>query len=73
MELNVSRTAISGAVAEAAKKLAAAIRHQLLKSLFPTDTERNSELLFDLPVEEPLDRVRGVGVVTLISTVADKR
>jgi hypothetical protein len=37
------------------------------------DTDRNSELLFDLSVEEPLDRVRGIGIVTLVGAVADKR
>ena len=30
------------------------------------------ELLLDLAVEEPLDRVRSVGIVTLIGAVADE-
>jgi hypothetical protein len=36
-------------------------------------SDRNSKLLFDLPVEESLNWVGGIGIVTLVSTVADER
>ena len=31
------------------------------------------ELLLDLPVEEPLNRIRGIGIVALIGAIADER